>query len=436
MRTFVTIWAGQLLSLVGTAMTRFALLVWAYDQTGTATSVALIFLASTLPMVLVSPIAGVIVDRFDRRAVMLVTDFAAGVATLALLGLHLGGHLQIWHVYLLMGISGFFGAFQEPAYLAATTLLVERKHYARTNGMNMVADSGAELLSPFFAALLLPVTGLAGVMLVDVATFLIAVLTLAVVRVPRPEPVEDESPHFAEQMQTGFRFIFARRGLVGLMLALMAMNFTGALTYMSLLPVMVLGKTGGDEIALAWVQGAMGVGGLLGGLLVSTFGLPRRLIHGVLLFAVLSFALGDGQLALGHSVWQWALGGFLAAVFIPGIWGSYRTLWQLKTPPGIQGRVFAADNMLRQSMLPVGLLLAGPLADGMFEPAMAEGGVLADVFGVWVGMGEGAGIALMFLCTAVMGTVFSLSGYLFPALRNVQDDLPDYEPAPVAPQTL
>ncbi|MEL7234442.1 MAG: MFS transporter, partial [Chloroflexota bacterium] len=139
MRTFTIIWAGQLLSLIGTAMTRFALVVWAYDLTGTATTVALVSFSFFLPLVLISPIAGIVVDRFDRRMVMLVTDLGAGVMTLVLLALHLSGSLAVWHAYLLLGASGIFNAFQEPAYVAASSLLVPKTHYARANGMRSIA---------------------------------------------------------------------------------------------------------------------------------------------------------------------------------------------------------------------------------------------------------------------------------------------------------
>lgn len=435
MQTFTIIWFGQLVSLVGTAMTRFALLVWAYDQTQTATTVALIGFANLAPLVLMSPVAGVIVDRFDRRKVMLFTDMGAGFITLALYGLFASGNLQIWHVYVLMAASGAFEAFQSPAYTAASSLLMSQKHYARANGMRSVAEAGAQLFAPFAAAALLPVVGLGGVMLVDIATFMIAMVTLMGVQVPAPPPdaEADAITGWLAQLRLGFRFILARPGLFGLLLIIAGMNFADGLTYSSVLPVMVLGKTGGSETALALVQAGLGIGGLVGGLLVSVFGLPRRQLHAVLGFAALSFILGDGQLALGNSVWRWSLGGFSAAVFIPAVIAAQQTIWQRKTPPAIQGRVFATKNMLQPLLRPVGFLLAGPLADNVFGPALSEGGALAGTFGGLVGTGPGASVAFMFLCTALMGTAFSLSGYLFPAIRRIED-IPDVVlPADVRP---
>lgn len=428
MRAFTMIWSGQLVSLVGTAMTRFALLIWAYEQTGTATTIALIGFAAALP-ILISPFAGVLIDRYDRRWIMLLTDLGAGISTVALLALFASGELRIWHVFVVQMLSGAFEVFQTPAYTAASTMLMPPQYYARASGMRSIAEAGAELVAPVLAALLLPVVGLGGVMLIDIVTFLFAVYTLSRVRVPHPEPEadDDSSATVWAQMRVGFRFILARSGLFGLMIVMMGMNLSDGLTYSSILPAMILGKTGGSETALATVQAALGIGGIVGGVLLSMRGGPRRRIHGVLLFAALSFFFGDGQLALGDSVWRWALGSFTAAIFIPGIVGSMRAIWQHKTPPALQGRVFAVQSMVQQGARPVGFLLAGPLADQLFEPAMSSGGALVAVFGGLVGTGTGAGIALMFLCTALFGSALSLSGYLFPAIRNVETDLPDYD---------
>lgn len=427
MQSFLVIWAGQLVSVVGTAMTRFALLVWAYERNGDATTLALIGFSLSLPYILVSPLAGIVVDRFNRRTVMFLTDSGSGLVTLALLALTVSGNLAVWHIFAAQLLVGIFDTFQMPAYISASTLLMDKKHFARASGLRTVAESGAQLLAPFLAALLLPRIGLAGVMLVDLLTFSVAMLTLLLAHVPTLQDPDPQPRTWQQQIWVGFQFILARRGLVGLAVIFVLMNFADGLTYSSILPAMVLGKTGGSEVALAWVQAGLGLGGLLGGLLVSTVGLPRRKIHAVLLFAALSFAFGDGQLALQRSVWGWAFGGFVAAIFIPFIISANTAIWQQKTPPHIQGRVFAARGMLQQFSRPIGFLLAGPLADRLFEPALASGGALVEPLGRWVGVGAGAGVALMFLCTATFGTLVSLGGYWVPFVRNVEEDLPDYE---------
>jgi MFS transporter, DHA3 family, macrolide efflux protein len=166
---------------------------------------------------------------------------------------------------------------------------------------------------------------------------------------------------------------------------------------------------------------------VVGALVVSVWGGPRRKIHGVLLAAALSFLLGDMILAVGRTLPIWVIGGLISAIFIPVIGSSNDAIWQAKVDPALQGRVFAAKAMWGQLLAPVGYLLGGLLADRWFEPAMMPGGALDASFGWLVGVGPGAGIALMFVLTSLLGGLMCLACYLFPSVRNVEDDLPDHE---------
>jgi hypothetical protein len=172
-----------------------------------------------------------------------------------------------------------------------------------------------------------------------------------------------------------------------------------------------------------------------GGLLLSLWGGPRRRIHGILAGAAISFLLGDFLFAVGQTVLVWWLAAFLAAFFIPFIVGANQSIWQSKVAPEVQGRVFSARGMLQPLSMPLGYLLAGPLADHLFEPAMMANGSLTGAFGWLVGSGPGAGMALMFFCTSLLGMAMSLSGYLFPAVRNIEGELPDHD-AVLAPQPI
>ena len=426
-RTFLIIWLGQFVSRVGTAMTRFALLIWAYEQTGAVTTVALLGFFGFLPYVLLSPVAGVWVDRLDRRKVMLLADLGSGVVTAALLGLSFSSGLAIWHLYAAEALTSALDAFQGPAYSAASTVLLPKELYGRASGLRSMADDGARILAPFLAGIVMAGVGLNAVLLLDAATFLAAVLTLVVIRVPDIRGQQAEAPHFWREMRVGFDFIRRRPGLLGLTLHFTVVNFFAALTYFGVLPAMILARTGGDEVALGVVQGALGAAGVAGGLLMAAWGGPRRKIHGVLLGTALSFLLGGFLFAVGRDVVVWVIAAAAAAVFIPILLGSRNAIWQAKVPPAVQGRVFATDSMLRLSLNPAGYLLAGLLADRLFEPAMAVGGALVPVFGPLVGTGPGAGMALMFVGTATLGSLTSLLAYLFPAIRHVERDLPDFD---------
>lgn len=430
MQTFTVIWFGQLVSLLGTAMTRFALLTWTYQQTSSATSLALLGFFSFSSLVLLSPIAGVLIDRMDRRWVILLADLGAGLTTIALLLLYTTDYLQIWHLYLTQALVGAFEAFQIPAYSAVTTMLVSRAQYTRINGMRSLAESVSQACAPFFAGFMLVLIGIQGIMLIDVATFLISITTLLLVRIPHLTPKPRNSlkkSSFLQELLFGFRYIFQRQGLLGLLMIFVGINLFAAITYYAILPAMILARTNQNELALAAVQSALGIGGVVGGLAMSFWGGPRRRIHSIFAGAAISFLLGDFLAAIGRSVLIWVISGFTSSFFIPFITGANRSIWQSKIPPDLQGRVFSVQEMFRQASIPVGYLLAGPLADKLFEPAMASGGNLAGIFGWLVGTGSGAGMALMFACTGVLGMGISLSGYLFRSIRCIEEDLPDFE---------
>ncbi|MCC6601558.1 MAG: MFS transporter [Anaerolineae bacterium] len=429
MRIFVVIWLGQMVSLIGTAMTRFALLIWTYQQTQQATAVALLGFFSFVPYVLVSPLAGVVVDRFDRRQVMILADMGAGVMTIGLLLLHQQDALQIWHLYLAQAVASFFEAFQLPAYTAVTSTLVAKSQYGRINGMRSTASAAADIIAPLSAGLVVALIGIGGVMIVDVATFGVAMLALLVVRLPRtdkPAAAEASEP-FWQELTGGLRFITARRGLVGLLITYVGINLFAALTYFAILPPMILARSGGSELALATVQGTLGGAALVGGLVMSIWGGPRRKIHGALGFTAVSFLFGDFLFGVGQTLPVWLLAAAVSAFFIPLLVGSFRAIWQVKVPLAMQGRVFAVQGALQTAMMPLGYLVAGPMADRWLEPAMQPGSALANSLGWLVGTGPGAGMGLMFVATAVLGSLMSLSGYLLPDVREVETRLPDYD---------
>ncbi|MAT99444.1 MAG: MFS transporter [Anaerolineaceae bacterium] len=429
MRTFVIIWLGQMVSLIGTAMTRFALLIWTYQQTEQATAVALLGFFSFVPFVLVSPLAGIVADRYDRRWVMILADMGAGFMTIGLLILHQQDALQIWHLYLAQAVASFFEAFQVPAYTAVTSTLVDKSQYGRINGMRSTASAAADIIAPLSAGLVVTLIGIGGGMIVDVVTFCIAMLALFIVQLPRsdkPIATEDSEP-FWQEVTAGLRFITARRGLLGLLITYVGINLFAALTYFAILPPMILARSGGSELALASVQGMLGGAALVGGLVMSVWGGPRRKIHGALGFTAVSFLLGDFLFGVGRTLPVWLLAAAVSSFFIPLLVGSYRAIWQVKVPLAMQGRVFAVQGALQTAMMPLGYLLAGPLADHLLEPAMMPNGALASALGWLVGTGPGAGMGLMFVATAVLGCLMSLSGYLLPDVREVEVRLPDYD---------
>lgn len=429
MRGFTLVWFGQLISLLGTGMTRFAITIWAWQVTGEATVLALVGFFAFGPTVLLSPVAGALVDRWNRKLVMMISDLAAGFATIVLLLLFFTDNLQIWHLYLAGAFAGAFEAFQFPAYSAAITTMLPKEQYARASGMLSLAESASVIAAPILAAALLVSIHLGGIMLIDVVTFLVAIGTLLVIHIPQPSTTQagkEGRASLRSESVYGFRYIFERPSLLGLQLIFLVGNFvaTGGLI---LLPALILARSNNNELLVGSVQSMVGVGGVVGGLVLSVWGGPRRKIHGVLLGWALAGLLGEALLGLGQHVFTWTVAAFLSAFFIPFINGSNQAIWQAKVAPDVQGRVFAARRLIAQITAPISILLTGLLVDHVFEPAMMPGGSLAPVFGGLLGTGPGAGMALLFVIIGLLMALIGLSGYAFQFVWNVEDILPDHD---------
>lgn len=428
MTGFTVVWLGQVVSLLGASMTRFAITIWAWQETGQATALALVGVFTFAPAVLLSPLAGALVDRWNRKLVMMLSDLTAGMATVALLALYLSGHLQVWHLYVLGAWSGAFSAFQFPAYSAAISTMLPPKQYARASGMLALADAISGIAAPVLAGLLLAVIGVAGIFVIDIVTFTVAIAALLAVAIPQPPPSAEglaARGTLRRDALYGFRFILMRPALLRLQLLFTAVNFTATFGMVVAAP-MVLARTGSDQLALASVHSAMGAGGVLGGLLLSVWGGPRRRIHGVLVGMAAGGLLGTLPLGLAQSLPWWMAAAFVNAATIPLLNGSNQAIWQSKVPPDVQGRVFAARRFIAQATAPLAMLLAGPVADRWLEPALAPGGALAATFGPWVGTGPGAGMGLMLVAAGLVAGAIGISGYLQPIVRRVEDVLPDH----------
>lgn len=429
MTVFSIIWIGQIVSLLGTAMSNFALTLWAYEVTGKATPLALVGFFFMTPMVVLGPFVGVLVDRSNRKLMMMLSDLAAALTTVIVLILYATGNLQIWHLYVTATVSGIFQGFQWPAYSAAITLMLPKEQYARANGMLMLAGDASRISAPLLAGALIGPVGLVGLLIIDLVSAAVAIGTLLFVHIPQPARTEagrEGEGNFLKEAAYGFRYIFARPSLLGLQTVFLVGNFFSSLAFAVFAP-MILGRTGNNELVFGSVQSAGAIGGVVGGVAMSAWGGPKRRVHGVLLGWFCLGLLGQTVLGLGQALPVWAAGIFLLSFFGPIIDGANQAIWQAKVAPDVQGRVFTTRRLIAWLVSPISQLLAGPLADQILEPAMAEGGSLAPVFGWLVGSGTGAGIALLFVVAGLLAALAGLGGYLFPAVRNAEDILPDHD---------
>jgi len=426
-RTFITVWMGQLVSTVGSGLTSFAMGVWVYQETGSTTLFALNLLAFALPNLLLSPISGLAADRWDRRLVMIMSDCGAALSTLAAASLIFTGSLEVWHVYLLTAVNAAFTSFQWPAYSAATTLLVPKEHLGRAGGMVQIGEAISQLISPAVAGTLMVTVGLEGVVVLDFATFLVAIGTLVFVRFPQPEETEEGKAgkgSFWKEFIYGWQYITARPGLFGLLMIFAANNFFFGLMYPLFVP-MLLEMTTADVVG--YLFSFVGVGMLVGTVVMSLWGGPKRRIHGVLGFMMVQ---GFFMVFLGirPSLIIMSIAGFLMMFMNPIINGSSQALWQSKVAVDVQGRVFAVRRMFAWIAMPLAYILAGPLADYVFNPLLVEGGPLVDSVGKVIGVGPGRGSGFLFIWLGCLTLLVSLLGYIYPRVRRVEDELPDAIP--------
>ena len=428
MRGFTAIWLGQFTSILGSAMTNFALTIWAWEETSTATALALTGLAFVLPNIIIYPVAGALVDRWNRKLVMIISDLAAGIGTMVIFLLYYYRSLQIWHLYIIFAFMGLFQSFQFPAYSAAVSTMLDKKQYGRASGMLSLARSASNVFAPVAAGVLLGIIGIGGILLFDIVSFLVAIGSLLLVNIPQPVVKVDEinQSSLLEDSLFGFRYILSRKGLLGLQVVFFLINFTGSLCFPLLAP-MILSQTSNNTVLLGTVQSAFGVGGVIGGLILSTWGGPEKKVHGVLAGMTLSNLFGITLLGLGGSIYLWVVGAFIMMVFNPVINGSNQAIWQSKVPPEMQGRVFSARAFIALMSQPIAMAITGPLADGFLLPSMMADGLLAPYFGWLIGVGPGKGISLLFLVMGLIGALVGVSGYLFKPVRDVESLLPDHD---------
>jgi MFS family permease len=427
MGTFIFIWCGQVLSLVGSSLTNFALSIWLYQRSNSTTQFALLILSTTLPAILVSPVAGVFVDRWSRRWTMILSDFCAGLCTLCIAGLFVTGKLEVWNLCLLTALSSSFSTFQGLAYSAATTLMVPKEQLGRASGMVQSGTAVAGIISPLLATALLATIQLQGIILLDFATLCFALLCLLLVQfteVKTEKAQEEKVGSILEDAVFGWNYFMERPGLVGLLVFIASGNFLVGLAEALTAPLVL---SFASLTALATISSIDSIGMLLGSLAMSFWGGLQRQMATVFISMLL---IGVSCLVSGlrASAVLFSISDFCLFFLIPIINGSIQVIYQKKVAPEVQGRVFSFRRTIAQSSLPLAYLAAGPLADRVFEPLMASGGSLADSIGQIIGFGRGRGMALIFVIAGIFTVLLTCIAYLYAPLRQVEDDLPDTIP--------
>lgn len=426
MGTFLLVWVAQFLTTIGSGLTNFALGVWVYQSTGSATQFALILVFGSLPHVLLAPLAGLIADRYDRRWVLILGDTGVALTTLVLAILLMMNRLELWHIYLMCLLGSAFGTLQWPAFSAATTMLVEKKNLGRASGMVQMGNAISQIITPVLAGFLIAIIQVWGVMLVDFATYLLAMIIMLSIRIPRPEKSSEgykAEGSFWKNLSFGWVYLKLRPGLLGLLILFSMVNISTGF-FSSLFTPMVLSTHTAQTLGA--IVSAGGVGLLAGSLIMSAWGGPKpgKRVTGIFIYLLL-FGLGTSVLGISPAVPVIIAGLLLMEFILPIVSGASQVIWQSKVEADIQGRVFSVRTMVASFFQPLSYLVAGPLADKLFEPGMAEGGRFSDVIGGLIGSGPGRGMGLLLLITGIIVILATLVAFTNPRIRKLETEIPD-----------
>ncbi|MFF7365767.1 amino acid adenylation domain-containing protein [Streptomyces sp. NPDC008125] len=424
MARFLTVVLGQLASIMGSALTEFALPIWILLETGSMTRFALYSVVAMLPGILIGPLAGAVVDRFDRRKVMLAGDLTAGLSQVAMLALLLAGRLDTWYLYVLLAVLSVALTFQRLAYSSAVPQLVPKQYLGHANGAVQLAFGAAQFVVPLVAVALMAGIGLRGVLILDILSYVVAVGVLLCVRFPRTLPWRRREP-VVEEIKQGFTYTWHNRGFRSMLLWFAVLNLFLSPLFLLVTPLVLSFGTLDDAAGVAMASGA---GAIVGGLLMGVWGGPRRhRVRGMLALAAV-FALASAVTGLRADLWVIGAGAFGMACAISMVNGVYSTIVQVKVPQRFHGRVFALNTLVAWSTLPIGHGLIAPLGVKLFDPLLAEDGVLAGSVGRVLGTGPGRGIGLMYLLFCLVMLVLVAFALRWPVLARFDRDVPDAEP--------
>ncbi|MCU0662311.1 MAG: MFS transporter [Myxococcota bacterium] len=425
MSRFLVIWAGEVLSALGSGMTSFALGVWVYNQTGEVTAYSLIGLLALVPAILLSPIAGALVDKWNRKKILAFTNGGPAVTTLVAFLLHANGALEVWHIMIVAVINSVCGAFFWPTFSASTTLMVPKQQLSRASGLLQIGYAVAQVGAPASAGFLVGRFGLSPVLFVDFLTFLFGLFTIAITHIPQPKPVlegpKHSGTHIWRDSLFGLSYILKRTGLLMLLLYFAAFNFSLSMVIVLITPFVL---TFSSSEVLGQIMSAGGIGMLVGSVVMSLWKGAKNKVRLILLvgflagFPICLGAIWTTPLTLGACA-------FVLLATLPFITASSQVIWQTKVPPGLQGRVFAACSFVSLSAMPLAYLLTGPLADYFFEPAMSKGGAWVGALGDIFGSGPGRGMAVMLFGAGVLCILATVVSYLNPRLRHLEKEVPD-----------
>lgn len=417
-KKFLIVWIGQMVSSIGVGLTAFSLGVYAFEQTHTATSVSLITLFSFLPSILLRPVGGVLTDRYDRRAMMILGDLGSALGLLFILIVMLIGDIQLWQIYIGVTISSIFAGLQSPAYKASATDLLSEEEFSKGSGLVQLAESAKFLFSPIIAGFLLSITKIENILIINIFTFVVAILAVLVVKKNLQKvPKESENQNFLTDLKEGWNAISSTKGILLLVTIVSIITFyLGFLQ--TLIGPMILSFS--DARTLGTFQSVSAIGMIISSLVIGIFSVSKKysrmLVLGMVLAGV-SFSL----LGLTTNLYFIIGAGFIFLSALPFINTSADVLVRQNISNEKQGRVWGIIGILSQLGFVVAYSVAGFLADHVFNPLLNEGGLLAPSIGKIIGTGPGRGIGLLFIIAGVLVMILAGITSRIKSIKNLEN---------------
>ncbi len=405
LRDFYLLWGTQSLSQLGSAMTSFALTLWLYERTGSALSTALLTICTYAPYVLTSIFAGALTDRLDKKRTMLACDAFAAACTVVILALYKTSLLDTWHLYVINAVSGLMNTVQQPASEVAYTLVVPKDHYQRTGGLQSLSRSIISIGNPLIAAAVYGMAGLSAVIMVDLASFAIAFLTLAfLIEIPTPEHTGETDERLLDLAREGLRYLKDNPLVLNVILFMAGVNLVAS-AFDATLPALVIPRAGNAVLGL--VTSCSGVAMVVGSIVATLMGRPKDRVRVIYTTMLVSLGIENFVLAFTQDPLWWCAGQVVGWVLVPVMSTNLNVIMRNSIPVELQGRVYASRNTLQFFTIPVGLAAGGFLVDAVAEPFMATQGA-GSLPVLLFGSGKGSGAALVMFVLGLAGTLFCL----------------------------
>lgn len=410
-KNFIIIWLGQLISSIGSGLTAFSLGIYIFQATNSATGYSLIILFAFLPAFLLKPIGGVLSDRYNRKSLMVMGDLGSALGLVLIL---CTGFTEIWLIYLGVAISSIFVAVQNPAYKAAITDLVDEEAYSKASGLTQLAESSRFLLSPIIAGFLLNYLDISQVLVIDIATFLLAALAVLLIKPNAPKgDIPSENTNFVSDLVAGFNYVLANKGILLLLLITSLITFSIGFLQ-SLIGPMILTFT--DSQSLGISQSVSATGMLISSFLLGVFSKTTKYVP------ILSISLGFCGLfyvlfGVSTNIIFITISGFLFFLTLPFINTSLDVMLRKNVDNTIQGRVWSIVSLLSQIGMAIAFLAAGPLADYVFNPLFQNQNLLYSTIGAIIGTGPGRGIGFMFILSGIITLMVAI---IIPKIKSIR----------------